>query len=474
MKKINKKLSLILVSAFMALPQLATANERQMPVLDEIQPNDDLATVLSNRSEELQDFFSRDRRGFTVVYGIGSLDTVDTSSGRYVESVQSAYKQALVDAYTNMSRAINPNGIALTTTDNVNLSRSTGNAIQDRILNECKDEAQKAHNLHLSKEEAERKRRESLIGSIAARIRGDKKEEQDPQTSAAKADFIYVCKKQGPTFDQFSQQTQTLADVISGGRILESVIHQNQLGIILVRAPEYTEMARALRLQNNPSRILNSAREEVRNRVKSELDTLESGDIPVGTRMMRLSNNEWAIYGFGAMQVTTANSGSFMGSVQQNSDLQQSISSAQAELSRFSSLSIGFTDQAEQIRSVRVTYRIDYNVTQDTSTFQMDETEAFGSIVNTIYSARSSLSLKGSRTVDTRLVQGDGIDYYLSVVAWSPSIMASQLNDRSIQDSTTGRSSGPASNAARQNQSGSNQGGSNSAPSRVIRLNQDW
>jgi hypothetical protein len=234
-------------------------------------------------------------------------------------------------------------------------------------------------------------------------------------------------------------------------------------------------MARTLRLQNNPSRILNSAREEVRNRVKSKLDNLQAGDIPAGTRMMRLSNNEWAIYAFGATQVTTANSGSFMGSVQQNSDRQQSISSAQAELSRFSSLSIGFTEQSDQIASIRATYRIEYNVTQDSfSQPQMEVTEAFGNIVNSVFSARSSLNLKGSRIVDTRLVPGNEMDYYLSVVAWSPSIMASQLDDRSIQDSTTGRNSGPASNAARQNQGGSNQGGNNSTPSRVIRLNQDW
>jgi hypothetical protein len=474
MTKFQNVLVLSILSSFLIFPRAGLSNDEVPPSIPDLESNTDLASAFSNWSEDLQSFFSKKGRGYTVVYGIGALDTTDRGSSRYIESIQAAYKQALMDAYTRLSTATNPGGISIATSDKSNLSRSTGNAMPDRIDTECRQEAQKAYQAHLLKEKKDRERRESLLGSIAARIRGEKPPAESNQAEP-KPDFIHTCLRPGPTFEQVSKQNQQLTDILSGGRIWASVVHNNQLGIILMRSPDSSEVAKVLRNQLAPARIHASAADEVRSRVREELRQFDGKATfgNVGTRMMKLSNGEWAIYSFGASQVVSTGSGGFMAAVTQDSNRQQSIAEAQSELARFSSLSLTFNNQSEEVRSVRTTYRLEYNVTKDTVNQKVDEKETFGAIINTLYSSKSSLTLRGSRDVSTQLLKADGLDYYLSVVAWSPSIMASQLADRSRQDSAGDE----AARSGRYQVPGvdrSPKDSSSSGPSRIILPKQDW
>ncbi|WP_159435533.1 hypothetical protein [Ectothiorhodosinus mongolicus] len=379
-----------------------------------------------------------------------------------------------MNAYMNLSTVLNRDGVDIATSGVQRESRATGDAMFDRIVAECREEAMQAHQAYLRSQDRERAQRESLVGSLAARIRGETGETEN-SPAEPEGDFIHTCVKPGPTYEQVSTETQQLADVLSGGRIWASILHNNTLGVILVRSPDSTEVAQVLQNQLAPARVLASAREEVRNRVAAELEQF-GDDIPygmVGTRMMRLSNSEWAIYAFGAAQVVSSGGSRFMDTITQDSQRQQSIARAQSELSRFSSLSISYSNQTQDVRSVRVMYRIEYNVTQDRFTSRVDEESTFGQLIDAVYTSSSTLTLRGSRTISTRLVKDENLDYYLSVVAWSPSIMAGQLADRSVQDAAgadavrSGRYQTPG-------QSRSSQDGEASERSRVIILNQDW
>ena len=436
-----KKYKLFKVLAFVFTASISSvnfANDSIPPSIPDLNEGSDLATEFSNWSMDLQSFFSNRSKGITVVYGIGAMDTVDKNSSRYVESINAAYKQALLNAYLNLASATNPSGLDVQSSDSISNSSSSGDALLDAITEECKLEASKAYDIYLQEVKNEKIAKESLSGSIASRIRGEVPSTNE-ESNVTEPDFIYSCSKEGPSFEQYSSQTQTISDVLSGGRVWASVLHKNQLGIILMRTPDSSEIAKVLQSQLEPAKVLKTAFDEVKNRVDDELSIYEN-NIPygmVGTRMMRLSNSEWALYAFGASQVaSSASSSVFMNSISQDTSRQQSIAEAQTELARFSSLSLDYSNQSKDIRNIKVVYSIEVNTTQNTFTRKIDQEQTFGKIIEKSYSASSQLTLRGSSTLKTKLIKDDSLDYYLSIVAWSPSIMASQLSDRAVQESS--------------------------------------
>ena len=87
-----------------------------------------------------------------------------------------------------------------------------------------------------------------------------------------------------------------------------------------------------------------------------------------------------------------------------------------------------------QLRATQQTFVIEINVTQGTDRLQVETDESLGEVLNVSFSGTSDLQLTGSKTVFNKMFETDGMSYRLQAEAWSPSIMAGNLNKRYSQD----------------------------------------
>lgn len=473
MLNIQNILATTLCTFVLCVPSVAQENQNVPPQMPDLNQNSDLAGDLTEWATDLQVFFNEQGADYSVASGIGNLDTQDKSSSRYMTSVIAAYKQALISAYVNLSIKLNPDGINLTTSDDTNANMAAGDLFRDNAIEECRNEARQAHTQHLKALEKKREDKDSLLGVLKAKLKGDTKNEiTKPNINSEKPkDFIHSCFVDGPSFTQFSEQRRTVEDLLSGGRIWATVIHKDKLGLILVRSSDTAEIASVLKNQLKPASVNTAALREVRDRIKQELS--QFAGIPqgvVGTRMMRLSNREWAIYAYGAYQkVGQANSG-FMDSVMDSQVMLSASSEAMSELSRFSGLTINFDDIKNEVRRTKQKWRIDCNVTKDKCQRKMDEESTMGAIFNTVFSTSSDLQLVGSEQVFNRKFTDGPLNYYLAVQAWSPSIMAINISNRNIQD----RAADNISRSDRYRTDNPNPVNPGAGKSKVIIFNQDW
>ena len=443
------------------------------PKLDE---SSDINQEFSEWRSDLQGFFDENAqdKNYTVAYGVGQLDSDDPASSRYIGSVTDAYKMALIQAYVNLSIQINPNGLNITTSDTQTLRLAEGDALRDAHIARCRNGAHAAYQKHLRKLEKDLEEDEaeknSLLGSLAARLRNEEPEQPGSKEQQSPEDFVHTCHYEGESFSQTSSQNEQLEDVLSGGRVWATVLHKGSLGLILLRSSETAAMASTLKNQVPPSTVNRNAFGEIKQNINEELSNFEG--IPhgiVGTRMMRLSNGEWAIYAYGAAQTIRSSGGQgFMANIRRGAKAGNSLQQARAELSRYSSLVINYGSGLDEIREVKQRWRIDCNVTRDECKRRMDEEQTFGEIVTRSFTARSDLKLVGSEEVFTTSIQDGPLTYYLAVQAWSPSLMAKNMGARSGQEAA-------AENAARganSNRSGRDAGAK--SESEVIILNEDW
>lgn len=469
------KTTIMAATIFMFATVASFADEQSSgpPSIPDLNQDSNLASEFSTWRTALQAFFDENGADYSVAYGIGSLDTTDKSSSRYVDSVTAAYKQALIDAYVRLSHQINPDGLNVTTSDDTTMKAAKGDFFRDSEIEKCRTEAYDTYQRQQRKTQEAQEASGSLLGAITARIRGDVPEKKDDQSKKEEKpeDFIHSCFVDGPSFTQEGIETTQIEDVLSGGRVWATVVHKDKLGLILVRSSETAEVASVLKNQLEPASINMQAIPELLERINTELAQYEG--IPqgvVGTRMLRLSNREWAIYAYGAAQTIGQSGGGFMDSVMEGEDILNAQQEAVAELSRFSGLSIDFNRTKDELRQVKQRWRIDCNVTKDRCDRKMDEEQTFGAILNTAFSSSSELKLVGSETIFTKEFTDGQLHYYLTAQAWSPSIMAKNMNKRRVQDSA-------AENAAR----GGKYRGNEPAPaqvstgkSKVIIFNKDW
>lgn len=474
----NKHKTTIAAAALLVvIPMTSLADEGLSgpPTIPDLNESSNLVSEFSTWRTDLQAFFDGQSADYAVSYGIGNLDTTDKSSSRYIDSVMAAYKQALIDAYVRISQQLNPDGINIGTGDETDTNVAKGDLFRDSEVDRCRVEANDAYQEHQRKVLEKQEERDSLLGVIKARVRGDepRNNSEGAEQETKPANFIHSCFVDGPSFTQTGIETAQIEDVLSGGRIWATVVHKDKLGLILVRSSETAEVASVLKNQLEPASVNTKALPELRERINAELAQYEG--IPqgvVGTRMVRLSNREWAIYAYGAAQTLGKSGGGFMESVIESEDMLNAQQEALSELSRFSGLAIDFERIKKEVRQVKQRWRIDCNVTKDTCDRKMDEESTFGAVLNTSFSARSDLRLVGSEPIFTKEFADGPLKYYLAVQAWSPSIMAKNMNNRKTQDTA-------AEDAARSGKYRSSDPMSVPAPasggkSKVIIFNQDW
>jgi len=467
MRPINV-LIIFLLSTFSIVVQAETAKP---PVINEVKVGQDLNSELSSYATKLKNFFRSEGANYSVAYGIGVMSVTNKSDSMYMQSVTDAYKQALIDAYIKLAIQNNPNGLDVITDDNGGLSAQKGNAFKSKVIKECREEALLAQSRKAKEDEEKAAEKESMWNALKERIRyGEQEKEANLKTETVQQDFIHICHKDGPSFSQASFRSESLEDVLSGGRVWASVLHGQQLGLVLLRSPDTSAIASVLKNQRKPSSINRAALNEVTEAIENEISDY-GATIPygvVGTRMKKLSNGEWSIYSYGAYQ-TLSEGGDFMSAVMMSSDASSAAEEARAELSRFSQLSLSKTSSNENIRAVEQSYKVEVNLTKDTSKVSLNEKTTMGAIINRVWSAQSDLQLVGSEEIFTRSFSDGPLKYYLSVVAWSPSIMAMNMGDRSLQEAAADAAlRNPTSSKSTQSDQVTN------GSSKVLIPNQDW
>jgi hypothetical protein len=255
---------------------------------------------------------------------------------------------------------------------------------------------------------------------------------EQEKRSMPEPDFIHHCSAPGNTFVQSSSTTSSVSDTLNGGRIWATVYHDGNVGVVVAKSSDSTVIATVLKEQLMPASINRGALLEIRNRVKDEVGRFPEFPFGlVGTRMMKLSNGEWALYSYGATQDTGNNSSGLMGNVASGMSKSGANQQALSELSRFSGLVVNATSASRQTSAVKQTYTVEVNTTKDTAKLKVDQEQTLGEVLNVSFSGSSNLTLVGSREVLSKKFEAsDGLAFRLSAIAWSPSIMAGSMRKR--------------------------------------------
>jgi len=451
------------------------------PQPSSLQPGDDLRGMIAEYAINLQIFFDTEGASYTVSYGVAPMQKTDKSTIGYINSMNLAYKDALLRAYVSMASPINPNGRDVTTEDGVKQQDSQGDAILDNLKQSCTEEANLKYQQYLAKKERQRREKEgkenSLLGIIKKKLKSDGDAEvasSQPAEEKPEPDFIYECTGDGNVYVQSSATTNGISDTLSGGRVWASMLHEGMIGVVLVKSNDTSEVASVLKNQMEPSAPLKGAFAEVATKIKGEVANFP--DIPlglVGTRMMKLSNGEWALYSFGAAQVSSGGAQGFMDRAKKGAASSSATNASLAELSRFSGLMVDQSTGEKAINSGQSKLTVEINVTQGTATYKTDTSSTLGKVLEESYSGSSNLKLIGAQQVYFKKFTDGPLSFYLSAQAWSPSIMAANMAKRKGYDSS-------AENAVRNGKYQTPGAKSSSAPndtgseSRVILMNQDW
>ena len=455
------------------------------PQFPSLESDGDLEGPMDEYAGDLQDFFDEQGGNYTVVTGMGTLAATGQGSAQYLVSLQLAYKEALLKAYINLSKQISPDGVQLVTRDGTDAREVSGDLLKDDLVASCKEEAQKEYARYQRQKERDQKKQAGDANSLANKVidvfKSDdrveaEREARERQAAAAppEPDYIYSCSSPGEFFVQASSQASSIADILTGGRVWLSVLHNNQIGLVLVRSGDTAEVASDLENQELPSIPLSSASREVKERIAKEMEAYSG--IPmgvIGTRMMRLSNGEWALYSFGAAQMAAGGGQDTMSRRKNTSSSNKASSEALAELSRFSGMKVNWDEGKFQKAAVQRSFTVNVNVTRDTEKFEVDSSETLGEVFEEAYNGESDLVLVGSQPVFNKVYEDDGIKYRLKAVAWSPSIMANNVNKRSSQDAQS-------ANAVRngkyipKGQAAAGDSDNNASESQPAVLSQDW
>lgn len=455
-----------------------TVSAQGLPVLAELNTGDDLDSVLGDYTFELQMFMDGQGKDYTFEYGIGSVAVDDKTSDQYLNSINLAYKAGLLQAYGKLASTLSTSGVQISTTDEVDVQDSSGDAIRDRLVRDCEEEAQELYALHKLKAERERQEKEeernSFFGLVKNKLKDDeqKSEEREQlkkELERPEPDFMHTCQAPANTYIQSSSSRSAVSDSLNGGRIWATVYHDGKVGVVVAKSSETTEVAAVLKDQLTPASVNVSALSEVRQRVVEEVGQFPAFPFGlVGTRMMRLSNGEWALYSYGAMQDKGSSSSGFMSSIRSSNSRQGATQQAYSEMSRFSGLMINADSVTEQTAEVRETFSVEVNATKKTHKFKTDQERTVGEVLNFSWAGSSDLNLVGSKEVFAKKFESDGLAFRLVAVAWSPSIMKGNLNKREAYDSA-------ADNAVREgkyNQSKSSGAGPNKSQRTIS--DQDW
>ena len=409
--------------------------------VDELKP---LKPQLTRFSKKLERWLrcEKPEKEYRFVVGTGILPDPNKNSTKYLQSMGVAYRSALLDGYVNLAQRANEFAI----TDKISQADRQGDKELDKknLEVKCYKEASQKYQLHLAakerEEKAEKAKKESTSQQVLDLFKSDERleqervmEEQDLAAQEPEPDFIYSCTAPGNLFSQVDETTRSITDVLRGTRITHSYVTNDFLGLVMATSTDSVKMANDLREQRPTARTYLGALDEITLDVEAQLSEFEGSALDlVGTRMLELSNGEWALYAFGAAQISENSQGGFQASRQAEAAYQKAERDAMTELARFSGIMVTFDENTIKETLAGSDHLLTINMTEDTMSWsETDAQTVFGEIMESAWSGKSKLNLRGSEDIYTDVITDGDIKYALHVVAWSRDLlgMNSDTND---------------------------------------------
>jgi hypothetical protein len=273
----------------------------------------------------------------------------------------------------------------------------------------------------------------------------------------------------------------SLSKAISGGvfgiRVMETLVDINngRIGVIIGRSPDTTRDAGQLRAQNLVAKPLPTAFEEaieLSNAIVSAYEGMmqEPPFGLMGVRGKRLSNGEIVYFGYGtAMQKAAMDE---VDDMENSLAIETAQTKALSALNEFSYMSAEsrFSYDFEKVVEKVISETLDMAEQGKVVNIEHSLKKELRAMASRQLSAQASGFLKNPQEIETSPWSGGEQypDFYLSIYAWSPSIMtnASQSHDRIVSGYAEGqrRSDGVPAASSPTPKSGV----------KAFRLNEDW
>jgi hypothetical protein len=434
--------------------------QNDLPPFFTLSAGEELENQLDDYTWDLGQFFEYQGKRTDVAFGVAKLRISNPNSSEYFTAIDLAYRNALVQAYLKIAQSKSRAGVFASETSDERETEGSPNVRHEQLISQCQEEADAAYARHQAELEEAERQRNSFWSLVKERLKSDERRAQEMEEQRLSAqeqgDFIHTCKYEVSGAQDTIQRNMAVVDVLSGGRVWQTVLHEDQIGVILVLNEDTSEVAYFLKNQLPPAQACRSAVFEVRNRIEKELQQQQGGlDGVIGARMMKLSNGEWAVYSYGTGQVQTS-----------TSVAREAATVASAtELSRFAELMVNNEPVINLVGETKTDLIIEVNVTQGTHAPPIpDPGSTIGRVVERANRAETSITLYGSENIITKKLKEQDSEFYLSATAWSPSIMAANMDDRDAFDNA-----GPEAALRKK-------GDKEEAPkaSKVRLLNRDW
>jgi len=395
---------------------------------------------------------------YQIAGGLGTI-TGDKNSQTYLDDLYLGYRQAIADAYVKL--VIKKTGVQLkdkfTSDDKKVKGHRPSNA------NQCR----KKFIYHAEQAEYDNN---SLLGILKNKLKG---ENQPDENAADGFDEIIKCDAIGDTRKTSAMVGQIASGSLSGIRVFETFIKGNSIAVIIGNNPDTNQIAGALKQQRQPSKINLNVEQEVDSIVKKWISDFEKAQQGppfglIGTRMKKLSNGEWLVVGIGVSQMEGGNDE--MSAWSNTMSIEGAQTLALNELNRFaySSISRKYATQVEKTVNEVITETLNMSKNGEKESISERMESALRNIMtrNIVQESKNFIrSPYDAYGAEYSGGNGAPFDFYLSVYAWSPSLMELQsrrgkANDRAFEG---GKRS---SNSSRQN--------SGQGEMRSYRLDEDW
>ena len=421
-----------------------------------IDENTSLFDAIEDYQFQMESELLASGKNYHMAYGIAGIAGAKGSTA-YVTSVNTAYQFALAQAYAQLASELGAEMISAETSVNVT---STGGPAE-ALVADCEERAEAA------KQDAEAN--ESFVDVVKGAIRSLSSSDEE-KAAQSKLDSVIKCTATTDRRLITDLVSRAVNDSFSGARIVQSVIHEGQIGVIIGLSSDTAEVAGILSSQQSSAKTNLAAKTEIQQWVRTQL-AAQAGSVLglVGSRMTKLSNGEWAVIGFGIAPASERTASNVMNSSRTQSERKISETNAIRELARFSNMAIAHKlDQSTKDDTKHSVKRL---IDDGNDTVSQLQENVVISQLEQAYKTQTTLRLKGASKIYAKKYSddGSGVDFYLTAYAWSPSMLSAAQQFRAAGNAAfdKGRSGGANIGASTQ---GKATGSARSAPV----ISEDW
>ncbi|CAA0117957.1 hypothetical protein [Zhongshania aliphaticivorans] len=448
----NKAILVRAVTAFSVLIYTSATLGAQL----NIDENTSLFDAIEDYQFQMESELLAQGKNYHMAYGIAGIAGAKGSTA-YVTSVNTAYQFALAQAYAQLAGELGAEMISAETSVNVT---STGGPAE-ALVADCEEQHKVA--------KQDTQTNESFLDVVKGAIRSLTSSDEE-KAEKSKLESIIDCTSTTDRRLITDVVSRSVNDSFSGARIVQSVIHQGQLGVIIGLSSETAEVAGVLSSQQSSAKTNLGAKAEIQQWVRNQLDA-QTGSVLglVGSRMTKLSNGEWAVVGFGIAPASEPSASNVMNSSRIQSERKISETNAIRELARFSNMAVAH--KLDQSTKDDTHAYVQKHIEDGSSTVSQLQKNVILSQLEQAYKTQTTLRLKGASKVVAKKYSddGSGVDFYLTAYAWSPSMLSAAEQFRSETSSAFDKGKSGSTSVSVSGQ-GKSTGNTQSAPV----ISEDW